>query len=252
MEKLVFELNKIIFDYIANFGSVNKSSEMSEVKEPALDKKAATPAAKKTAQKSDHPPCSEMVDAAIKALKERGGSSLLAIKKYVAATFKVNIEKLAPFIKKYIKGAVVKGHLLQTKGIGASGSFKLSKVKKEVKTKIAIKPKSDKAKKVITSKPKAAKKSVEIKKPVAKTSAEEKKTVVKKTSENKKPAATKNTTVTKKTVAAKKPVGVKAKTTKPKEVIKSKPVAVVKPKVVKTEVKTKKPAVASVKKPKLK
>uniref|UniRef100_A0A1B0G787 H15 domain-containing protein n=1 Tax=Glossina morsitans morsitans TaxID=37546 RepID=A0A1B0G787_GLOMM len=67
-----------------------------------------------------------MVDAAIKNLKERGGSSLLAIKKYINGTYKCDSQKLAPFIKKYLKTSVASGKLIQTKGKGASGSFKLS------------------------------------------------------------------------------------------------------------------------------
>lgn len=121
---------------------------MSEKAEQVVVKKVAA-AVKKPRTKPNHPPTAEMVDAAIGTLKERGGSSVLAIKKFVAATYKVDVEKLAPFIKKYIKGAVIKGHLLQTKGKGASGSFKLS-----------VKPKSVKPKKTTAAaaKPKAAKK----------------------------------------------------------------------------------------------
>jgi histone H1/5 len=63
-----------------------------------------------------HLPVSNIVTAAIKSLKERGGSSLQAIKKYLAATYKVDCEKLAPFIKKFLKNAVADGKLLQTKG----------------------------------------------------------------------------------------------------------------------------------------
>lgn len=76
--------------------------------------------------KPNHPPTSEMVNNAIKSLKERGGSSLQAIKKYVSANYKVDAEKLSPFIKKYLKAGVASGGLVQTKGKGASGSFKLS------------------------------------------------------------------------------------------------------------------------------
>ncbi|XP_046987052.1 histone H1-like, partial [Schistocerca americana] len=79
--------------------------------------------AKKPRAKPAHPRTSEMVTAAIKSLKERGGSSLQAIKKYIAAHYKLDAEKLAPFIKKYLKSAVVAGELVQTKGKGASGSF---------------------------------------------------------------------------------------------------------------------------------
>lgn len=96
----------------------------------------ATPATKKQARQSSggakkpkarptHPKTSEMVNNAIKEMKERSGSSLQAIKKYIAAQYKVDAEKLAPFIRKYLKSAVESGALIQTKGKGASGSFKL-------------------------------------------------------------------------------------------------------------------------------
>jgi hypothetical protein len=73
-----------------------------------------------------------MVGNAIRSLKERGGSSLQAIKKYIAANYKVDSEKLSPFIKKYLKSAVASGELVQTKGKGASGSFKLAAEKPAV------------------------------------------------------------------------------------------------------------------------
>ncbi|CAB3262480.1 unnamed protein product, partial [Arctia plantaginis] len=82
-------------------------------------------AAKKPKAKPTHPKTSEMVNNAIKEMKERSGSSLQAIKKYIAAHYKVDAEKLAPFIRKYLKSAVESGALIQTKGKGASGSFKL-------------------------------------------------------------------------------------------------------------------------------
>jgi hypothetical protein len=72
-----------------------------------------------------------MVANAISSLKERGGSSLQAIKKYIAANYKVDSEKLSPFIKKYLKTAVASGELVQTKGKGASGSFRLAAPKTE-------------------------------------------------------------------------------------------------------------------------
>ncbi|KAA5587853.1 histone H1/H5 family protein, partial [Pseudomonas aeruginosa] len=85
--------------------------------------------------KPSHPKTSEMVNSAIAELKERSGSSLQAIKKYIAAQYKVDAEKLAPFIRKYLKNAVESGTLIQTKGKGASGSFKL-----ESKTSASKKP----------------------------------------------------------------------------------------------------------------
>lgn len=99
---------------------------------PAKKPKASASAAggvKKAKAKPTHPKTSEMVNNAIKELKERSGSSLQAIKKYIAAQYKVDAEKLAPFIRKYLKSAVESGALIQTKGQGASGSFKLDKSK---------------------------------------------------------------------------------------------------------------------------
>lgn len=87
-------------------------------------------AAKKPKAKPTHPKTSEMVNNAIKEMKERSGSSLQAIKKYIAAQYKVDAEKLAPFIRKYLKSAVESGALIQTKGKGASGSFKLEPTRK--------------------------------------------------------------------------------------------------------------------------
>jgi hypothetical protein len=72
---------------------------------------------------------SAMVVNAIKSLNERGGSSLRAIKKYIAANYEVDIEHLSAFIKEYLKTAVAAGELVQTTGKGASGSFKLAAAK---------------------------------------------------------------------------------------------------------------------------
>ncbi|XP_026465865.1 histone H1C-like [Ctenocephalides felis] len=92
----------------------------------ASPKKGKTAAVKKPRVKPSHPPTSEMVNNAIKSLKERGGSSLQAIKKYMSANYKIDAEKMSTFIKKYLKSAVQAGTLIQTKGKGASGSFKLA------------------------------------------------------------------------------------------------------------------------------
>lgn len=86
----------------------------------------AAAGAKKAKSAPSHPPVSQMVNAAIKALKERGGSSTQAIKKYISSTYKIDAEKKSQFIRKYLKSAVVSGALVQTKGKGASGSFKLA------------------------------------------------------------------------------------------------------------------------------
>merc|ERR1712088_398618 len=100
-----------------------------------------------------HPPSSAMVKAAIKALADKKGSSLAAIKKYIAANYKVDIVKISPFIRKALKKGVEGKALIQVKG-----SYKLAKVAKKPKAKkpAAKKPKPPKAKKPKTPK-KAAK-----------------------------------------------------------------------------------------------
>src|SRR5699024_4148503 len=91
------------------------------------------------AKKPSHPPTSEMVDNAIRNLKERGGSSLVAIKRYVAASYKVDAERLSPFIKKYLKAAVVGRTLVQTNGKGATEPVKIASIKEEKST-VAVAP----------------------------------------------------------------------------------------------------------------
>lgn len=78
-----------------------------------------------------YPSVQQMVDEAIYADDHRNGSSLFAIKKYIAANFDVDIHKQATYIKKYLKRSVLSGKLLQTNGTGAQGSFKLSPTAKK-------------------------------------------------------------------------------------------------------------------------
>ena len=86
------------------------------------------PVMKTSLFKHKHPTISNMVNSAISSLNEKGGSSLYAIKKYVAGNFHLDSKIQAPFIKKYLRAAVVSGSLIQTSGKGASGSFKMSAV----------------------------------------------------------------------------------------------------------------------------
>ncbi|XP_057321999.1 histone H1-like [Microplitis mediator] len=157
-----------------------------EEKVPAKVDSPKKVAAKKPATKATHPSAADMVTAAIKTLGERGGSSLQAIKKYIAATYKVDVEKQAPFIKKFLKAAVIKGTLVQTKGKGASGSFKLPVEKAASKPKAAAKKAAAPKKPAAAKKPVAKKATGETK--VAKKPASPKKAPAKK-SEPKKPAA---------------------------------------------------------------
>jgi histone H1/5 len=169
----------------------------------ASPKKAKSTGSKKPKAVPSHPPIASMVNSAIKNLKERGGSSTQAIKKYIAANNKCDVEKLAPFIRRYLKSAVTKGGLVQTKGKGASGSFKL-KDKSEAKKPVA--PKAKKAKKPSTTKPAGEKKKSAPKK---KSAAAKKPKTPKKKAEKKPKAAKKST----KPKTPKKPKVVKKATT---------------------------------------
>lgn len=169
---------------------------------------AATPKkTSKVAKKPEHPPVASMVNAALTNLKERKGSSLAAIKKYIGANYKVDVARLAPFIRRYLKKAVTDGKINQTKGSGASGSFKLNKVTEEKKPKVAKKPKAA------------------TKKPAAKKPAAKKATTAKKTPKKAKKAAT-----PKKEKKAKKPAAAKPKKPKAKKATKSPKKAAAKPK----------------------
>ena len=142
---------------------------------------------KKAAKKpASHPPCSEMIAAALGALKERGGSSAQKIRAYIAANYKVDIAKLKTFINRALKSGVAKGTLVQTSGKGASGKFKLAEKPKPAKKpakKAAKKPKKKAAKKP------AAKKAA--KKPAKKAAKKPAKKAAKKTKKPAKKAAPK-------------------------------------------------------------
>jgi histone H1/5 len=90
---------------------------------PKKNKSATT----KPRTKPVHTRTSEMVGNAIKGLKDRGGSSL----QVYCRELQSRLRKVVAFIKKYFKTAVTSGVLVQTKGKGACGSFKLAAVKTE-------------------------------------------------------------------------------------------------------------------------
>ena len=153
--------------------------------------KVAKPAVKKAAPA--HPKFSVMITEAIKTLADRKGSSKIAIQKYVAANYKVegNYERS---LKKALKAALEDKTLTKPKGVGLTGSFKLTKVEK----------------------PKAAKKPVAkkvVKKPAAKKVVKKvAKTPTKKAAPAKKASPVKKGKVTKKVAkkVVKKPVAKKA------------------------------------------
>ncbi|NXG32478.1 H110 protein, partial [Dromaius novaehollandiae] len=135
---------------------------------PAPAAKAAAKKSKKAAggskaRKPSGPSVTELITKAVSASKERKGLSLAALKKALAAGG-YDVEKNNSRIKLGLKSLVSKGTLVQTKGIGASGSFKLSKKPGETKEKApkkraaAAKPKKPAAKKPASAakKPKKA------------------------------------------------------------------------------------------------
>ena len=131
-------------------------------------------AAKKPKAKPAHPKTSQMVADAIKALKDRKGSSLAAIKKHIVANNKVDADKIAPFIRRYIKKAVADGTLVQTKGTGANGSFKIAAAAKPEKPKAPKKKKPATPKKAATKKTATPKKKKVVKKTATKSKKEKK------------------------------------------------------------------------------
>ena len=181
------------------------TSTMADAAAPAPKKAAAK--AKKPAKPSTHPKFSEMIVAAVTALKEKKGSSIQAIKKYILANYKVEDKAVATFVKANLKRMVESGALKQVKGTGASGSFKLAEKPKAVKKPAA--KKATKSPKKAAKKP-AAKKATKspkkaAKKPAAKKTATKKPAAKKpaKKAPAKKPAAAKK-------AAAKKPAAKKA------------------------------------------
>merc|ERR1712080_422234 len=112
--------------------------------------------AKKVAKPAAHPPFKTMILTAIKALKERGGSSRQAILKYVVANNKVDAAKAAGPLKLALRKALAAGTIVKAKAAGkGAGKFKVGKVEKPKKAK---KPKAKKLKKVKKAKKPKAKK----------------------------------------------------------------------------------------------
>ena len=128
----------------------------------------AAAAPKKKASKPNvpaaHPKYSEMIKQAITALKERGGSPRQAILKYICKNFKVGNDetKMNTHLMMALRAGVKNNSLKNSKGSGASGSFKLGeaakkKAKKPKKAKTPKKKKAAKPKKAKSDKPKKAK-----------------------------------------------------------------------------------------------
>ncbi|XP_078059485.1 uncharacterized protein LOC144485060 [Mustelus asterias] len=167
-----------------------------QVKSPRKKKAAPRPAAA-------GPKLGEQILNVVAGCSDRNGMSLAAIKKALAGSG-VDVGKRGSQIRLTIKRKVEKGSLVQTKGQGASGSFKLAQ--KESPGKMGKKVKKPTAKKSLVKK--TAAKKVTTKKPAAKKPAAKetpvKKSTVKKTSSKK--AATPKKAVKKAALKKKSPV----------------------------------------------
>ena len=71
------------------------------------------------------PTTRDMVLSAIAAVGGRKGASVAAIKKYMADTFDVDVQKRLPIIKTYLHKAANTGELTRVSGSGSNGSFKI-------------------------------------------------------------------------------------------------------------------------------
>lgn len=174
---------------------------------------------KMTKTPAEHPKYEEMIKTAVRMLKDRNGSSRQAIEKYIKANYKVG-DTASHHIKTALKKGAANGTFVHTKGVGASGSFKLPKEQKKPSKKPAAPSKTPVAK----AKKPAATKKASTKKPAAKKtspakSPSSKKDPSKKPAAVKKPSATKSATKPK--VAAKK-LNTKKEVKKPAAVKKAK------------------------------
>ena len=183
---------------VSDPGSPQAAPEVAKSAKPAQAKKqdnTNTNAKRKRGTYSNtRPTVAIMVMTSIRNLNDRKGSSMPAIKKYMAAYYNADVVQLGPRIRRFIKEALEDGRLIQTAGVGAAGSFKVNKAvvdiqqknakkrpnKKAAVAKKAKKPKSPakttvrktvkKTTKKVTKKPKtkAAKKPKKAKKPAKK------------------------------------------------------------------------------------
>ncbi|CAH2319070.1 trans-1,2-dihydrobenzene-1,2-diol dehydrogenase [Pelobates cultripes] len=192
------------------------SRESKQPKKAAGVKKAAKPSG---------PSVSELIVKAVSASKERSGVSLAALKKALAASG-YDVEKNNSRLKLALKGLVTKSTLVQVKGSGASGSFKLNKKQAESKDKAAKKKAPAKVKKPAPKK-------------ATKSPAKPKKVAAKSPKKAKKPAASaKKATKSPKKVKAAKPK--KAVKSPAKKTVKSPAKKAAKPKAAKSPAKAKK------------
>merc|ERR1712008_497459 len=108
-------------------GSTSPPTHTSTMAEEKAPKVAKAPKVKKAAKPAAHPPYANMIVAAIKALKDKKGSSRQAILKYVVANNKVaDADKAAVRVKLALKLVAAKKVVAAAAaGKMGAGSFKL-------------------------------------------------------------------------------------------------------------------------------
>ncbi|XP_037073956.1 histone H1-like [Pollicipes pollicipes] len=119
--------------------------------------------AKKKASKPSHPPTLEMIAKAISAEKDPKGVSVMAIKKYILAQYKVQPVMLRHMLRRAFEAGLASGKLTRPKGQAEarllSGRYRLASKEKAGAAAAAPKPKKVKspAKKAAVKKVKKAK-----------------------------------------------------------------------------------------------
>lgn len=121
---------------------------------------AKTPKRRSTKAKKTGPSVSDSILKVVAASKDRKGVSLAALKKGLA-TSGYDVAKNGFRVRVAVRRLLANGGLTQTKGTGASGSFKIGQkaAKKKKAVKKTKKPRVKKAKSTRAKKPAAAKKS---------------------------------------------------------------------------------------------
>lgn len=123
----------------------NSVKNVASIHAPIIKKSTAP----KSATKIAHPSFITMITDALVKLADRNGSSRQAIVKFIVNNYKLEEKFVNQHTKMVLKNGVKTGNLKQSKGIGASGSFKLgdklkTKTKKSEKVKKApVKPKQE-------------------------------------------------------------------------------------------------------------
>src|SRR6218665_2343256 len=110
----------------AQSAAAPKSPQKKQQAKKATTAKKSSSAASAKKKTPDHPKYSEMIRLALTSLKERGGSSRQAILKYILKNFKVGNDEhvVNQHLKMALRNGVKGDTLKQSKGSGASGSFR--------------------------------------------------------------------------------------------------------------------------------